>query len=91
MGTPHFSTLHMCDLYGYTVEPVTIGCFTPIVRIHNFLRLLDFFVKGPKSIVFRGDCECAHQFRKSNRKAIGFSFMNSNLGNKQFSTPFPDG
>jgi hypothetical protein len=38
--------------------------------------LLDFFVKGSKSIAFRGDC--AYQFRKSNRTAIGFSFMNTN-------------
>jgi hypothetical protein len=37
---------------------------------------LDFFVKGPKSIVFRGKCE--YHFRKSNRTAIGYSFMNSN-------------
>jgi hypothetical protein len=39
-------------------------------------ELLDFFVKGPKSIVFAGDC--AYQCRKSNRTAIGSSFMNSN-------------
>jgi hypothetical protein len=40
------------------------------------LKLLDFVVKGPKSIVFRSDCTC--QFRKSKWTAIGFSFMNSN-------------
>jgi hypothetical protein len=40
--------------------------------------LLDFFVKGPKSIIFKGDC--IYQFRKSNRRDIGFSFMTSNSG-----------
>jgi hypothetical protein len=59
------------------------GTGNPQISKARGLSHLDFFKlsKGPNLYgtgCFRGDC--AYQFRKSNRTAIGFSFINSNSG-----------